>query len=387
MLAFAVAIGIGRFASTPLLPLMQSDVGLTLSQGAWLASANYLGYLLGAISVAWLRAPGAKLLRFVLLAIALLTLAMGIAHDQLAWLLLRATAGVASAWALVIASAWTLPRLATAKPRGLDGVVFGGVGFGIALTGAACLLLGSFGWSSSHSWLALGAVALMLTFAAWPGFREHPGAEPQRSNARRANGDADPWQRHVLIVLCYGVFGFGYIVPATFLPAMARSVVSDPAVFGWAWPVFGMAALASTLMAGRLLSAVSSKMVWGTAHMIMAIGVALPIAWPGMGGILAASFFVGGTFMVATLAGLQEARRAASGNPVRLMAGMTAAFAAGQMLGPTVIGWLRHEQRGVPLSLSVAALALLLTGSALLLSASIERRRRACSLRTRFEES
>ena len=51
LLALAVAMGIGRFAFTPVLPMMQADLGLSLAQGSWLASANYLGYLLGALLV------------------------------------------------------------------------------------------------------------------------------------------------------------------------------------------------------------------------------------------------------------------------------------------------------------------------------------------------
>ena len=44
------------------------------------------------------------------------------------------------------------------------------------------------------------------------------------------------------LVLCYGIFGFGYILPATYLPSLARSLVDDPRLFGMVWPVFGLAA-------------------------------------------------------------------------------------------------------------------------------------------------
>src|SRR5258706_11152675 len=47
--ALAVAMGVGRFAFTPLLPMMQQDAGLSVAGGGWLASANYLGYLVGAL--------------------------------------------------------------------------------------------------------------------------------------------------------------------------------------------------------------------------------------------------------------------------------------------------------------------------------------------------
>ena len=43
MLGLAAAMGIGRFAFTPLMPLMQAHSGLSLAQGGWLAAANYAG--------------------------------------------------------------------------------------------------------------------------------------------------------------------------------------------------------------------------------------------------------------------------------------------------------------------------------------------------------
>src|SRR3712207_9531764 len=68
--------------------------------------------------------------------------------------------------------------------------------------------------------------------------------------------------RHLLLVLCYGTFGFGYIVPATFLPAMARQLVSDPLVFGLTWPLFGLAAALSVAIAARWLSEWPRRRVW-----------------------------------------------------------------------------------------------------------------------------
>src|SRR5690242_15801287 len=124
--ALALAMGIGRFAFTPLLPLMQGDAGLSLAEGGYLAAANYVGYLLGAL---WAARPvrSALAVRLALLAIAVSTAAMGLVHAMAWWLLLRFAAGVASAWALVHVSAWVLPRLAGGAPI-LGGALYSGVG-------------------------------------------------------------------------------------------------------------------------------------------------------------------------------------------------------------------------------------------------------------------
>src|SRR3982074_3345710 len=105
-LSLAVAMGIGRFAFTPILPMMQSGAGLSISSGAWLASANYTGYLVGALSAIGLRLAVARAIRAGLLTIALTTLAVGLTHNFALWIFLRVLAGFASAWVLVFVSAW-----------------------------------------------------------------------------------------------------------------------------------------------------------------------------------------------------------------------------------------------------------------------------------------
>ena len=49
ILGMVVAMGIGRFAFTPILPLMQRDLAMSNTVAGWLAGLNYLGYLVGAI--------------------------------------------------------------------------------------------------------------------------------------------------------------------------------------------------------------------------------------------------------------------------------------------------------------------------------------------------
>ncbi len=171
----------------------------------------------------------------------------------------------------------------------------------------------------------------------------------------------------VALALAYGVFGFGYIIPATFLPAMAKQRIADPALFGWAWPLFGLAGLVSTLIACRLMVRYSNRRVWGVSHLIMGAGVSVPLVLGGMGGIVLSALCVGGTFMVITSAGIQEARRLAPHDPAPLMARLTVAFALGQILGPLCVSLLPAGPAGFALSLGLAALLLGVSGIALLL--------------------
>ena len=111
MLALAIAIGVGRFAFTPILPMMQKDYGLTLRVAGLLASVNYVGYFIGALSAIWIRTATVTVVRFSVVTVALLTGAMGVFHHPAAWLLLRGLAGMVSAWVLIFASSFILEQL------------------------------------------------------------------------------------------------------------------------------------------------------------------------------------------------------------------------------------------------------------------------------------
>lgn len=345
MLGLASAMGIGRFAFTPLLPLMQQNLGLSLRHGAWLASANYIGYFLGALaSFAANPRPGPTA-RLSLVAIAVLTLAMGLTHAFDAWLVLRLLAGVASAYALIGISSWVLGVLERWQRPALAGWAFGGVGLGMIIAGFTGLAAGLWRESSDSAWVAMGLAAAVVFAVAWRPFGMSTGSRGKADSGAAADTDPTPGAgrssrfsaEERMLSLCYGVFGLGYIIPATFLPAFARQLINDPAVFGWVWPVFGLAALISTVGSSALFRRTPPRRIWAWCHFILAIGVMAPAVSPGMGTILLSTVCVGGTFVVITMVGLREARRVAGTGASRLIAAMTASFALGQLIGPLII--------------------------------------------------
>lgn len=355
-------MGIGRFAFTPILPMMQEDLGVTVAQGGWLASANYVGYLLGALSAIRGGMQPRFSVRVGLIVIACATLAMGFEHRFLGWVLLRALAGFGSAWVLVYVSAWALEKLAHSGRADLGGMLYAGVGTGLIFAGLACLVLLQLGASSASAWVVLGLTALLVTAVLW-------NVVALDGKAATAQFGLDPSPRDIpefwRLVLCYGAFGLGYIVPATFLPIMAKQVVADPTWFGWAWPVFGAAAALSTLFASRASLVIGQRAVWILGNLVMAAGVLVPIVLPGVVGIVIAAVCVGGTFMVNTMVGMQEARRVAGVHSRMLIAAMTSAFAVGQIAGPLLVSWLVRFEGGFSFALAVAAIPLCLAAYAL----------------------
>ena len=274
--------------------------------------------------------------------------------------ILRFLAGVMSAWTLVATSAWALKQLAQAGRTDLSGMVYAGVGLGIAGAGLFCLAAARPGISASQLWLELAAVAACCVVIP-----DLVLGRPSEISAPLAPmSPPDTPERCTGLVICYGVLGFGYILPATFLPALAREVVDNPQVFGLAWPVFGIAAALSTVVTARCFGQSNRLRVWAASHVLMATGVVLPSLWLTPVTIAISALLVGSTFMVVTMIGMQEARARAPGNPTALLGLMTAAFAIGQLAGPVVSGVLEllpgghRAALGHALQLAAFALAL-----------------------------
>jgi hypothetical protein len=223
------------------------------------------------------------------------------------------------------------------------------------VAGLACLGALEFQRGSDAVWIALGVAALLAGALLWPLFRD-PGRSARAETKVRWNGTA------LLLVGCYAAFGFGYIIPATFIPALARETLGDSRLYAWAWPLFGAAAAASTVAVAPIVRRFGERAVWIGGHFVMAAGVGAPLVLPAAAGIVVCALCVGATFMVITMAGLQEARSIGGAG---LLAAMTAGFAAGQIAGPAFVALLAHAGGG--LEHGSAAACLVLVASALAL--------------------
>ena len=351
----AFAMGVGRFAFTPLLPVMQAESLLSVGEGGTLASVHFVGYVMGALLAGRLKASPRVMLGGALIAVGLSTAAMGLGHDFALWAVARWIAGVASAVALVGVSFHVAPRLAAAGRSDLQGVVFSGVGVGTAAVGLVMLWAMATGAPSDAGWLGFGAVSLLGVAAVALAPATAAPADAPKQSARGRRGAFGAWR----LTLPYGVMGAGYVIPATYLPVMAKQSIADPLVFGWSWPIFGLAAAVSTLVAGRAFGRRSNRAIWIVCQLAMAVGVAAPAVWPTLAAVIVAGVAVGGTFVVVTMAGLREAHRTAPpGEAQSRLAAMTTAFALGQILGPIAAGWAYDASGGFALPLLVAGVLL-----------------------------
>ncbi|MBW4015550.1 YbfB/YjiJ family MFS transporter [Moraxella osloensis] len=391
--ALAVAMGIGRFAFTPILPLMIQEGTVHLAQTAWLSSSNYIGYLVGALSL--LKSKRHPL--FVMLGLSLVTLTTWLASlSSFGWLLvLRFLAGVASAWVLVSISAFAINWLKS-RQVATSGLIYTGVGIGITLTGLICSYFifqsatatiaaqSSFSPLSSRLWQYLGVIALLATllvtfllakinsqFASTAAAKAHPSkaahTKPTHTNPTSSSIPPPAKLKLANVLTAYGLFGFGYILPATFLPQIAKQWLSGQSYL-LIWPFFGLAAALSVVLSQglqRRFDNVSLLGVWRVSQIIMAVGTLLPALWHSLTGLMLSALMVGGTFMVVTMAGLQVAASQVTHYPkYNLSALMTASFAFGQLIGP--LAALVATGNNIWLALLPVSAIVLLIGVALL---------------------
>ncbi|MFM0754584.1 YbfB/YjiJ family MFS transporter [Paraburkholderia strydomiana] len=189
MVTLAVALGVGRFAFTPLLPLMLHGGGvfgqppIDIQHGGWLASFNYAGYFVGALTCAALRVEPARMVRSGLVLTVLLTLAMGVTSQFWVWAAVRFIAGAVSAWTFVFASQWGLRRLAELGQPAWSGVIYTGPGVGIVGTGLLVSAAGGYG--ATVGWIGFGLISAVLTVAVWSAFGASAASGSGAENARR----------------------------------------------------------------------------------------------------------------------------------------------------------------------------------------------------------
>jgi len=369
MTALAVAMGLGRFAFTPLLPIMLQEGKLDLQGGGLLASLNYLGYFIGALSCALIRLKPAFMVRAGLVATAVLLLGMGLLNEFSAWGALRIAAGVMSAWTFVFASGWGLRRLTETHAPSLGGVIFTGPGIGIAVTG---LLVGVAGrWGSSTAWIGFGLVALALIALIWRifGDGEHAasisqpdvvGVKPSPTNtASQADSSDARW-----LVALYGLAGFGYIITATFLPVIARQALPGSPWPDLFWPLFGLAVIPGALIGARAPVHWDNRLLLSVTYALQASGIVLSVVWPTLTGFAFGSLLLGMPFTALTLFAVREARRLRGNSAAGLIGYATASYGVGQIVGPLLAAPLAHRTGSFALPLLIAA-ATLAIGSAL----------------------
>jgi predicted MFS family arabinose efflux permease len=374
ILALVVAMGIGRFAYTPILPAMQATFGLSNGMSGALASSNYLGYLVGAILAAAVPSAGRQtfLLRASLIVVVLTTYLVAFTTEFWVWMAVRFVAGVASAGVFVFASGAILGVLASMDKQKLSGWLYSGVGLGIAISGVLVLALNKLlpigyvaGWRADWIGMAILATVLLIPCWAWIPRSENEAARPR---ARPESITSTARRRVVLTYLlllsvAYFLEGTGYIVSGTFLVKIIEEL---PGLGGFgtsAWILVGLAAIPSTVLWAWAASRAGFVGTLIVAYIVQAIGVVLPVLSGTEWAAALSAILFGGTFMGIVALTITYAREVVpSQQAARAIAVLTAAFGVGQVVGPLIATGLASGPNDFGPSLVAASSALFVSG-------------------------
>lgn len=357
-----IGMGYGRFAFTGILPVMLSDQILTLRQGNLAASANYAGYLLGALLLAKAKPEYATRMNIVSVVLTLLCLALlAWLRSPLALIIVRGIAGVLSAVTLISASLWLLQHM---KHHNGAPVLFAGVGMGIFLSAEFIAAGKALALTSQQIWLLCAISAMALFFCALRGLLSPAdalialnGTSPsQMQSGGGRPGDA------MKLLLIYGLAGFGYIITATYLPLFLTGSLSgiDPVHL---WAIFGLAAVPSCFIWHKMVLKIGYQRAFCSNLILQAFGVALPAWSHSLLFCLLSALLVGATFLGTVTIALSEGKRL---NPLvkfNMIAALTATYGVGQIIGPLVADGLYEATGSFNPSLLTACGVLLLAAA------------------------
>lgn len=369
VLSLAVAMGIGRFAYTPLLPAMQRSLHWSVGFSGLVASANYVGYLVGALVAGALpvTARWSRLSWVIvgLFGVSLSVGAMGFGTHAAWWLIGRGLAGIFSAWVLVFTSSLLLDWFAAHGDTRSPAQLYAGVGLGIVLTGiVGPWLSGLGGWHTG--WIGLGVGSLVLSGVTVRLLRPVTTPPPPAAVKRPPSSHADPSPRLWGLVVAYGLEGLGYVIMATFITTFFGA--GAQAIGNISWILVGLAAVPSTVVWAGLARRWGSRTALSAAFGVEALGVVLPVLGANAAASLVGAVLFGGTFMGITAQGLAIAGTAAPASSHRIMGRMTAAFGLGQLIGPLGVAGLAGHPHG--LTVSLLSSAGLLAGAGVLFGAT-----------------
>ena len=373
--ASAVSLGMARFSYALLLPTMRADLGWSYLTAGAMNTANAAGYLLGALCMPWLlrRFDARTILLTGGAAVALLMALHGLAHNELGLLILRCATGVASAASFVTGGllaarlANTLPLVTpettfditrfVATPPITAGVVlglyYGGTGLGII---AATAVVPPLPWPLA--WMALGAMCLVAT--AGTAATTRALRAPPAPGAPRA---ALTWQPLAWGLAGYAGFGLGYIGYMTFVITLLREQgLSHGAQLGF-YVLLGVGVVASSWLWAGLLQRWRGGQTMTLLNGLLALATLLPVLSAHTAVVLTSGALFGAVFLsvVASTTALVRHNLPAAAWPAGITL-FTVVFAAGQIAGPVLVGWMADGAGGLQRGFVVSA-ALLACGA------------------------
>jgi predicted MFS family arabinose efflux permease len=369
-LGSAVSLGLARFAYALLLPPMRADLGWSYFTAGAMNTVNAAGYLVGALlAPPFLRRWGARpVLVAATAATGLALAAHGAVASDAALYALRFLSGAASAPSLVAGAvlAAGIGGSGAGAPRGVVssgltlGLYYGGTGLGIV---AAALLVpvlvdGGASHAWQPAWLGLGTIALVATvlLALATRGRNAPAAAAAQRGAERFR-----WRPFAPGLLAYILFGLGYIGYMTFVITMLREQQLAPALVTSFYAMLGLAVIASSWLWAGMLQRFRGGESLAILSALLALATLLPVVSARPLAVFASGLLFGAVFLsLVTSTTALIRHNLAPGLWAAGIGAFTIMFAAGQIVGPALVGFVADRAGGLRAGLACSAAVLAL---------------------------
>ncbi|MGD6769232.1 YbfB/YjiJ family MFS transporter [Staphylococcus arlettae] len=363
MLTLFIVMAIGRFAYTPILPFMQVSGHMDSTQAGFLATINYLGYLIGAIIPMWLIFKSKAIdLKIYLLINIMTTILMGVTEAYSLWAILRLVSGITSGTVFVLASNIVLEALRQAQKSNISGLLYSGVGLGI-FTSSIYIFFETHNDSWQLTWIVLGVVSLLGGMFVIFGMRDNPTIKIDQTQHAKIE-DRQPLNAKFIryFSIAYFCEGAGYIITGTFLVAIVKSIPELADYAALSWMFVGLGAIPSTVMWSVIAEKIGYDKATYCAFVLQIIGVSLPILSNHTLILMISSILFGSTFLGLTTLFMSTGQKLMyqSGGKSNLAASLTVIYSVGQMVAPAISGVLIGASNNYNIALAFATLVLII---------------------------
>lgn len=354
ILFLAVAMGIGRFSFTPILPFLREANNLTIQDGAWIASGNYFGYLIGALLAGKVTNNQKRILLLNVWICVLSIFLMSITSTISTWFALRIVSGISGGFIFVITSAMLMDYLADYQLSKWAGYIFSGIGFGIALSGLIVPFIITYSsWEAAYIGLTIVAILFILvTTYLWKDLKAQPHKLIQKKH--KVMTGFMKW-----LALAYGLEGLGYIITGTFLVDIVYSIPELQAYAGFSWVVVGIGAIPSAPIWMWLMTTYHAIKVLAIAYILQIIGILLPLLYTNVWTVMLSALLFGSTFVGLVSMTTGYGKMLFPTRSASVVSVLTSFYAVGQIMGPIIAGILVRYFHTYNAALLFAALVVL----------------------------
>ncbi len=357
--AVAIALGIGRFSYTPILPFMREDLNLSSSEAGLIGSWNYFGYLLGSLLILF---PffGDRLRPSFLFAciISICSTALTPATENFFLICFaRFVNGFTGAIVLICGTSLLFLRLEKFSHPDLRLAHFSGFGLGMALSSLGVIACNYFyiGWKGQWIFMALICIVLFIPVIV---FTPSQSKEITKADKLQISGKGG----FGLLCLGYACFGFGYIIYGTFIADFLRSSEDFRGLENISWLIAGLAAIPSAMIWQKIGNATSIDTSLLLSSFAAALGALILLVFSSKTLIIISCIFYGFGIPGIVSLSLLEGRRRFRGNTTTSIAILTTFFSIGQIIGPYASGSAIDYYDNYFFAISMAAVSLAFGG-------------------------